>query len=485
MFMLAYSLFLRIEINQQVERTFVLEGNISCFDRTRECHKKINKITTAPCEPLYISNSTTLEDFPWICHPNPDILSDSSRITFICIGAFFSLFFIVKSVWVFMRCKHHGWNQIQNTDKVTLLALLLSVIFCILAYCADEGHISMVFPFNTILIVPELFVFLVGFYLITCLVLKMYCNNILKDQIFLTYFKEPEELLQWFTLMAAVTCVVAVGLSRIFGTTPKGTWRPLRGFLNGTTALSVATGAAVLLIKIGQSSVTAFGNFATMFHIILRKIPAYFMAVLILLHGFSFGFWILETSLDSGNEERSFKDYWESGIFVFMMLFGLTEFDLDGPFKYENLKFTKESYITVMFAYILIALMVLLLCLGLLNLLLSTIITDHDKSKEEVIIDHLIFMAKYAIWMDFSTKLIKKKICCCHRLRRFIDENITKHIEENHKAKLCMLTYCPKRIKSQGFGNCSYDTDHAEEHLEPHFDWVIKEMKKREEEVRS
>ena len=473
--MLAYSLFLRIEINQQVERTSVIEGNFSCFDSARECHKKMNKTTTT-CESLNTSNLTTLKNFPWICHPNPDILSDSSRITFICIGAFFSIFFLVKSFWVFMRCKNNGWNKVENTDIVTVLALLLSVFFCIIAYCADEGNIRMVFPFNTLLMVPELFVFFVGLYLITCLVLKIICNNIWKDQIFLTYFKEPEELLQWFTIVAAVTCVVAVGCSKILGKTPEGALRPLRGFLNGTTALSVATGVAVLLIKIGQSSVTAFGNFATMFHIILRKIPAYFMAVLILLHGFSFGFWILETSLDSGNEERSFKDYWESGIFVFMMLFGLTEFSFEGHFKYENLKFTEERYITVMFAYILLALMVLLLCLGLLNLLLSTIITDHNQSKEEVIIDHLIFMAKYAIWMDFSTKLVKK-ICFCNGLRKCIDEKITKHIEEDYIAKLCLLTYCPKRRKSQGFGNWSNDNYHEDEHLEPHFAWVLKEIR--------
>ena len=203
------------------------------------------------------------------------------------------------------------------------------------------------------------------------------------------------------------------------------------------------------------------------------------MAVLILLHGFSFGFWILETSLQCVDEERSFKDYWESGIFVFMMLFGLAEFDLDGLFKYEHLKFTEENYISVMFAYILLALMVLLLCLGLLNLLLSTIITDHKQSKDEVIIDHLIFMAKYAIWMDFSTKLAKK-ICCCRILRTFIDNKTTKHFKVNYEAKLCTLAYCPKRRKSQGVGNCSNDNDHEDEHLEPHFEWVLEELKKCE-----
>ena len=470
--MLAYSLFLRIEINQQVERIFFNQGNYSCFTPTRKCHQQVNETATS-CESLNStkSNNSTLKDFPWICHPNPDLLSDSSRITFICIGVFFSLFFAVKSLRVFMRWNLHGWNNVQNTEVITLVALLLTVFFCILACFADTGSISRVFPFNTLLIVPELFVFCVGLYLITCLALKIHCNNILKDQIFLKYFKEPEELLQWFTLVAALTSVVVIGFSRIFGTTPAGALRPLRGFLNGTTALSVATGTAVLLIQIGQSSGTAFANFATMFHIILRKIPAYFMAVLILLHGFSFGFWILETSLDRGDKDRSFKDYWESGIFVFMMLFGLAEFNFDGPFKYENLKFSEESYIAVMFAYILLALMVLLLCLGLLNLLLSTIITDHSQSKEEVIIDHLIFMAKYAIWMDFSTK----HVCFC--LKTIMDNRVTKQIKEHHEAKLCLLTYCPKRIKAQGVGNCSSDNDHEDEHLEPHFDWVLNKLR--------
>jgi hypothetical protein len=41
-------------------------------------------------------------------------------------------------------------------------------------------------------------------------------------------------------------------------------------------------------------------------------------------------------------------------------------------------------------------------CLRVLNLLLSTIILDHKESKKEVMLNNIIFMAKYAIWLDFS-----------------------------------------------------------------------------------
>ena len=74
-------------------------------------------------------------------------------------------------------------------------------------------------------------------------------------------------------------------------------------YLTGITAISIATATAVVVIKIGHSdNVTTFGNFATMFHIILKKIPYYYVAILYLLHGFSFGFWILENKAASENE---------------------------------------------------------------------------------------------------------------------------------------------------------------------------------------
>ena len=62
------------------------------------------------------------------------------------------------------------------------------------------------------------------------------------------------------------------------------------------------------------------------------------------------------------------------------------------------------------FTYLLLAFMTLILCLGVLNLLLATIISDHTESKNEVTLSHLIFMAKYAIYFDFICHLVRSSL---------------------------------------------------------------------------
>ena len=147
------------------------------------------------------------------------------------------------------------------------------------------------------------------------LILKMFCFNIVKEKIFFAYHREPEEYMQWFTLLVAIS-------SSFFIDTLTETSSVL-GITSGVIALATGTGVTVLVIKIGQSGFTAFGNFATMFHIILCKTPFYFFAFVILLHGFSFGFWILENNLKE-QDDSTFSDLWKSGIMVFMMSFGMT-----------------------------------------------------------------------------------------------------------------------------------------------------------------
>ena len=78
-----------------------------------------------------------------------------------------------------------------------------------------------------------------------------------------------------------------------------------------------------------------FGQFATMFQLTLRKIPAQIFAVIYLLHGFSFSFWLLENRLAQEEEKHAFTDYWRSIITVVSVAFGLTAFKFDGPFRLQ------------------------------------------------------------------------------------------------------------------------------------------------------
>ena len=61
------------------------------------------------------------------------------------------------------------------------------------------------------------------------------------------------------------------------------------GIINVLTSVSIAMAAGVLVIQIGSDGETYFGQFATMFHLTLRKIPAHVFAMIHFLNGFSFG----------------------------------------------------------------------------------------------------------------------------------------------------------------------------------------------------
>ena len=138
-----------------------------------------------------------------------------------------------------------------------------------------------------------------------------------------------------------------------------------------------------------------------MFHLTLKKIPAQLFAVIYLLHGFSVGFWLLENRLVTENEEQDFTNSLKSFITVLSMTFGLAEFNFDGPFQYTDREFTSGEHINIVFAYILICLMVLLVLLGLLNILLSSIIRDHKEMEDEVATNNIVFMAQHAMWSEY------------------------------------------------------------------------------------
>ena len=265
--------------------------------------------------------------------------------------------------------------------------------------------------------------------------------------------------MQWFTLVVSVAALFLGDVLRY----------------PGCTALSVAMAGAVVVIKIGQSGFNSFGNFATMFHIILKKMPFYFFAILILIHGFAIGFWILETSLDGKEQVKQFGGYWRSGITVFMMSFGLAEFNFEGPFSYSALEEYRSDSLTVLATYILLIFMVFLVILGLLNLLLSTIIRSHYEGKTEVTLNKLIFMAKYAIWMDFISGLTT----CLPTIWDFFtascrDNTVSAMDIPRDKAPVfCNLSFCPPK--------CRAGKEEHGDHVAPHFQWVVEELARREQ----
>ena len=189
---------------------------------------------------------------------------------------------------------------------MTKVTFAISILFASIACYVDWQDISYdtLMPFfGCSLGILELYVPFSSAWLLLNGCIKMHCNRVFKDNVIIPYFKDPEILFQWFTLIPAIMAVISknhlMAASEDF----------FSCYLTGITALSIATATAVVVIKIGHSDNTTFGNFATMFHIIPKKIPYYYLAILYLLHGFSFGFWILENKAASENDERSFNDY--------------------------------------------------------------------------------------------------------------------------------------------------------------------------------
>ena len=497
LFLLAYSLFLRININQQLLRKDfrhnLTKGLQVCFDESRRCHFSRNRsdiITSKAANHSEAGNLTEEEEegdigkdekdretencsisqaIETICHPDLVYSEDTSNIVLRCLTTFFCLFFAVKAFWLFREWEILKRRGYQYPRVLTLVTLAISIAFTSVACYVDRQDISYKTgpPFiSCSLGILEIFILLSSAWLLGNLCLKMHFNRVFKDKVVIPYFKDPEIMFQWVTLVPAIMAVILK--NSLMASTSTGDF--FSEYLTGITALSIATATAVVVIKIGHSDNTTFGNFATMFHIILKKIPYYYLAILYLLHGFSFGFWILENKAASENDERSFNDYWRSGIEVLMMCFGLTEFDFGGPFKYAGLKFSSGSSVTVVFSYILLTLMVLLVMLGLLNLLLTTLIKDHKETKDEVSLNSIIFMARYAIYLEDCHGFWNTY---CWLIAQIIHygQNTLDESKETKTARFCTRSYCPSEMME-----AEDEKEKVIKHISPHFDWVVEKL---------
>ena len=491
LFLLTYSLFIRENLRRGLlRRTFLhkrfrpLNSSIpiqevcnhtvrGCLSVRHDCKDDIwttSKISLQDLAPK-TTNETLIgiQRITKICHREEGV--DSSQITLCALAVFLAVIFVMKLWWVSFRKNRQGkrCTRPTTTSCLTLAALLAYGVFVLLARDWDDDDIQLVpssWSWQGGFLLLKLPVLIIAIFLIAGLLLKICCFKIYRDQMVISYLTDPEELMQWFTLVASVATLC---LGDVL-------WYP------GCTALSVAMAGAVVVIKIGQSGFNSFGNFATMFHIILKKMPFYFFAILILIHGFAIGFWILETSLTSqagslgGKEEdKQFGGYWRSGITVFMMSFGLAEFNFQGPFSYSALEEYRSDSLTVLATYILLVFMVFLVILGLLNLLLSTIIRSHYEGKTEVTLNKLIFMAKYAIWLDFNgvttwlppTWNFLLAPCRDNKSVSVMD------IPKDKAPVFCNLSFCPRKSRAR-------KEEHGD-HLAPHFQWVVEELARREQ----
>ena len=383
LFLLSFSLFLRNEVDQQIEmnRFDLLRQNDNftlCLDKSQNCYflgEKANETSQIVC------NQTVTNPTP-ICPKHLLLLGNSSRIMQTSLGVFLASFLLIKALWLardWSWLKYHDKEHKRSNLPSRILTLATIATGMFLVFFAGVGFL-------------RLSVFILAIYLLLVLLLQGWALNLFKNKMVLATLAEPLVMMQILTLVPAL---IAVTFKNELMNTNNN------GIINGITALSIAMATGVVVIKMGNAEPTHFGHFATMFHLTLKKIPAQLFAVIYLLHGFSVGFWLLENRLVTENEEQDFTNSLKSFITVLSMTFGLAEFNFDGPFQYTDREFTSGEHINIVFAYILICLMVLLVLLGLLNILLSSIIRDHKEMENEVATNNIVFMAQHAMWSEY------------------------------------------------------------------------------------
>jgi hypothetical protein len=167
-------------------------------------------------------------------------------------------------------------------------------------------------------------------------------------------------------------------------------------------AIGITLAYLCLILKHGRYSFTAVGNFATMFHIILKKLRSYLVVAFVLLFGFSFGFWVIEQH-ERKEEDAHFTGFITSIQACFVIFFGGIE-DYSDVLKSDE-EIERGHHLTLAAFYILYLMMIIVTSLGMLNILLAAIISDYNK--KEVHTQNLLFMAQYSVVLEqgFGSKV--------------------------------------------------------------------------------
>ena len=162
-------------------------------------------------------------------------------------------------------------------------------------------------------------------------------------------------------------------------------------------AIGITLAYLCLILKHGRYNFTAIGNFATMFHIILKKLRSYLVVAFVLLFGFSFGFWVIKQHENKEDDAR-FKGFLTSIKACFVMFFGGFD-EYDDVLLFDE-EIAKGHHLTMSAFYILYLMMIIVTSLGMLNILLAAIITDYNKNMKEVHLQNLLFMAQYSVVLE-------------------------------------------------------------------------------------
>jgi len=349
-----------------------------------------------------------------ICHPQNDtwLTQDSSRILFLSILVFSAMvcFFLLTKIcrdqlpnlpplknWSsspllpFHLAKNCNKNCFQNFTN--LLATTIVFIMMLICYHSDGQNIKL-HPARPFLDFDDGFRFIeVVLLLLALYFVGDFFNEIVTQKQSWSNWTQLADPISSFQLVSSLSAIVAL-IRKCYLTSEENGGQ---GPATAAGAIGITLAYLCLILKHGRYNFTTIGNFATMFHIILKKLRSYLVVAFVLLFGFSFGFWVIKQHENKGNDAR-FKGFLTSIKACFVMFFGGFD-EYDDVLLFDE-EIEKDHHLTMAAFYILYLMMIIVTSLGMLNILLAAIISDYNKNKKEVHTQNLLFMAQYSVVLE-------------------------------------------------------------------------------------
>ena len=475
-FTIAFSCYLRVEINSQLTRqvfwdsveavTGREQNNTSSGWRDKillinetdgeagshHCIKVINETAVG----AKVINGTRLREEEYhstshlarllsfrnttfkICHPNKGAHQNNSSLVI------FFMLLVMVSVWflsvAILTCYHkyqsNTYHGLKRLYKLATVIIILSFTFWTDIQDIKHEPAAPFTHFDDGFVLIEYFILHFALLFIFWLFDKM-----ITLRLWSSFLLDPEV---WFQGFACVAAIFSVFMKNSLTNSGKGP-------ASGMAAIGIALTWLLIILKIGRYSQEGIGNFATMFHLVLKKLRLYMFTVVILLFGFAFGFWVINHH-DAQQSDNGFGNFIRSIKSAFIMFFG--EFGEFGNVLHYSKEIAKSHFITLAAFLILFLMMITISSLGMLNLLIAAVIVDYKQNQEEVHYENLAYMAQFAVMVDRGV------------IRRSVDAFRTQiKLSESPRGlpRHARVTYCRLEL-------CSSEGDQAEHvHLEHEF----------------
>jgi len=349
---------------------------------------------------LELTNST-------ICHPHADVWmpQDSSKMVFLSLLVFSGIAWVINLIKTcrdyrhIRACNPCGLPQVCcaeperiDTAKayrefVKFLSTTTVFVIMLICFLSDNRNLKLE-PATPLLDFDDGFLFVEIILLLMALYFVVNFFN--EGFYFFSKWTDPSSSFQLVSSLAAIVTIVRKNYLTVGDNLGYGP-------ATAAGAIGITFAYLCLILKCGRYNFTTIGNFATMFHIILKKLRSYLVVVFVLLFGFSFGFWVIKQHEKKDNDAR-FKGFLASIMASFVMFFG--GFDEYNDVLHFDKEIEKGHHLTIVAFYILFLMMIVVSSLGMLNLLLAAIISDYKKNMAEVHIQNLISMAQHPVFLE-------------------------------------------------------------------------------------